>query len=223
MAVDNSGSVTFSPLEAVFAGHEAVIPGAFRRQFLADSMGLPVMLTGTMHEIWYLRWLMPVFWLVGRLGMLPPRAGRDIPATFELVPGVDLEGSPYQAWNRTFEMGGERYHFNTRVTYNGEMGRVVELFGPGGVLHFAWEAQFHPPGTLTISRFATGVAHRWGVWWLPRWLWLLLLGRERFAQTVDGDDPDLVHIELVVGHPLLGDIARYRGSFHVPVTAGLPD
>ena len=67
---------TFSPLEPIFASHEADIPLAFREQFLYSPDDTHrVVLEGKMHHIWHRpKWLLPLFKLVGRLGYVPAGA-----------------------------------------------------------------------------------------------------------------------------------------------------
>jgi hypothetical protein len=205
-----------SPLDPILKPYDHVLPAAFRQQFLTPPDHQSVIVEGIMHDIWYPVWLKPVFWLLGRLGILVPMRGHAVPTTLEVIPQRDSLGRPQQAWKRTFRITRSQHsHFNTTVIYDEQIGCAVDLVGPGRVLYLAWDAQFVPPHTLTIRR--TRCALRFGerLLWLPQWLWPLLLGRERFQQTVDSEKPDHIAIELIIGHPLLGDIFVYRGTFQV--------
>jgi hypothetical protein len=213
----NLANIT-SPLAPILMPVYDVLPVAFRQQFLTPPGENLVLVEGTMQDIWYPAWLTPVFWLLSAAGILVPTRGHAVPTTLEVIPQRDESGRPQQAWNRTFRVSTLQHsHFNTVVIYDENIGYAVDLVGPGHVLYLAWDAQFIAPATLTIRR--TRCALRFGtrLLWLPQWLWPLLLGRERFQQTVDPDQTDLIHIELIIGHPVLGDIFVYRGAFRVSV------
>ena len=49
--------------------------------------------------------------------------------------------------------------------------------------------------------------------WLPRWAWKWLLGTVTFTQRVDAVDERVVHIDLLITHPLFGRVFGYNGTF----------
>jgi hypothetical protein len=205
---------TFSPLEPIFAAHAAEIPLAFREQFLhSPDATHRVVLEGKMHHIWYRpKWLLPLFWLVGRLGILVPRFGRDIPTTLNVRAGRYPSGAPYHVWERTFYFP-QPHPFPTTIIYDEKLGEVVDLVGPNDSLYIVWKAKFHPPNLFTLDSLACGIHLAGRPRWLPQWLWPWLLGVVRFTQRVDEQDDQVVHIELIISHPLFGDFFGYNGTF----------
>jgi hypothetical protein len=202
-----------SPFEPVFAAQQSEIPLSFQEEFLRSPEDpFRVILEGKMHRIWHRpRWLGPVFRVLGRLGILVPYTGQDIPTTLRVEPGRDEDGRPYHVCRRTFYFPSV-VQFTTTTIY--EQGRVVDVVGPGNLLHIASHARFHPPATFT-QRTAR-VAIRVGPlrWQLPGWLWPWLLGVVRFVQTADATEAHTLHVRLAVRHPLLGDVFGYEGTFH---------
>lgn len=51
------------------------------------------------------------------------------------------------------------------------------------------------------------------VYYLPRWIWLPLLGRVDFVQTALVDDDERVDVDLRIKHPLFGEVFGYQGTF----------
>ena len=44
-------------------------------------------LEGVMHDVWHKPgWLGPVYWALGKLGVLVPYTGREVPTTVQIVP-----------------------------------------------------------------------------------------------------------------------------------------
>src|SRR5256885_17199673 len=75
-----------SPLEPIFG--RAQVPAAFKAQFL-PSVDDPcrIVLEGTLHHVWHRpRWLRPLFQLLGRLHILVPDTGTEIPPTSKATP-----------------------------------------------------------------------------------------------------------------------------------------
>jgi hypothetical protein len=99
--------------------------------------------------------------------------------------------------------------------YDEERNRVVDLVGPGKALHMVCRARFAPPDTFTLDSDACGIEVFSRVRWLPGWLWPWLLGTVRFVQRASSFDANRVDIDLVIGHPALGDIFGYEGSFWI--------
>src|SRR5436309_1190675 len=74
-----------SPLEPIFGRAQA--PAAFKAQFL-HSVDDPcrIVLEGTLHHVWHRPgWLRPLFQLLGRLHILVPDTGTEIPTTLEVI------------------------------------------------------------------------------------------------------------------------------------------
>ena len=99
---------------------------------------------------------------------------------------------------------------------------MVDLVGPKNVLYMVWEAKFHPPGTFTLD--TDSIAFRLGrrKVWLPRPIWTFFFGTVTFSQTADSGQEDMVHIHLLITHPLFGRIFGYNGSFQVVRVTEMP-
>src|SRR5436309_2673627 len=76
----------------------------------------------------------------------------------------------------------------------------------------AFKAQFlhsvDDPSRIVLE----GTLHH--VWHRP-WFWPWVIGTVRFVQRADNLDIKRVEIELVISHPLLGDVFGYDGTFWV--------
>lgn len=193
----------FAPVLSSFAG---ALPPAFARQFLHPA---PVRLEGVMYEIWHKPLLRPLFWLLGTLGVLVGKAGKDIPTTLVVEP------APLgQLYRRTFGFDSP-VQLNSLNTYDPATDRVMEWVGPGYALGMIWDVNFQPPGTLLLV--TCGWMLRLGRVHLPvpGWLWPWTLGRADTIQHADENQADIIHIELVVHHALFGDVFGFSGSFHV--------
>lgn len=203
-----------TPLAKVFIGHEHDLPVAFEDQFLATpERDYTVVLEGVMHKIWHRpRWLKPLFWLLGKLGILVPQTGEEIPTTLTVVPGYLPNGDPFHEWNRTFAFKPPT-QFNTRVVYDHKQDNLADLVGPDFRLHMVWKGQFTPPGTFTLATVTNAIRIGNHVTYLPRWIWLPLLGRVQFIQTARADAPDTVDVDLRIIQPLFGEVFGYQGTF----------
>ncbi len=205
-----------SPLEPTFAGHAAAdIPMPFRRQFLhaADEPHGPSLI-GTMRKIWFRpRWIAPVIWVSGKLGVLVPRGGDDVPTRLDVLAGRDGSGRPYHVWKRTFDFPAGPHEFPTTIVYDDEFEDVADIVGPGGFIYLVWRARFHPPATFTLDTLAAAICVGRHKLWLPRWLWPWLLGVVQFRQVARPDDS--IGVDIVISHPLLGDFFGYDGTFRV--------
>jgi len=210
----NATTPVFSPLEPVFAPFAGQIPLEFREQFL-HSAGYPygMVLEGVMHDVWHKPgWLRPVYWALGKLGILVPYNGREVPTSVRIVPGLFANGQVYQRWERTLRFE-KPVRFNTTFIYDPDLRTVVELVGPGEIIAIAWACCFVPPGRLTLDTQACALSLLSRRWWLPRWLWRLMFGTMHFTQDVDAARDDTAHINLLIRHPLLGEVFGYRGTF----------
>ena len=213
-----------TPLAKVFAGYEDSLPVAFFEQFLATpERDYHVVLEGVMHHIWHRPgWLKPLFIFLGWLGILVPKTGKDIPAKLEVVPGYLPDGEGYQEWNRTFAFDKPIY-FNTQVVYDRRQDNLADLVGPGHHLHMVWKGRYIPPGTFTLETVTNAIRLGGRVFYLPKWIWLPLLGRVQFVQTARAEAQDTVDVDLRIVHPLFGEVFGYQGTFQaVRYVNGVP-
>lgn len=203
----------FSPLEPVFASHGINIPYVFQEQFLhSPEYSYTVQLEGKIHRVWHKEILHPLFWLLGRGGILIPKSGQNVPCVFRVGVGYFSDGQPYQRWERTLYFD-KPIHFNTTVLYDQALGLIGDLVGPKDFIYITWKAAFHPPFkfTLDTAKCAFKIGKRF--LWLPEWLWPLIFGVVRFVQKVDEHREDTVHIDLLLTHPWFGEIFGYTGTF----------
>jgi hypothetical protein len=203
-----------TPLTKVFSGYEHSLPVAFEDQFLATpERTYDVILKGVMHRIWHRpKWLKPLFIFLGWLGILVSRMGGAIPTTLTVVPGYLPNGDPYHEWNRTFAFD-EPIYFNTRVIYDKRQDNLADLVGPGYCLHMVWKGQYLPPRTFTLETVTNAIRLGDQVIYLPKWLWLPLLGRVQFVQMAREEAEDTVDVDLRIIHPLFGEVFGYQGMF----------
>jgi hypothetical protein len=203
-----------TPLQKLFEGYESEIPFAFQEQFLATpEREYDIVLEGVMHEIWHRpRWFRPLFWLLGKSGILVPQTGRNVATTLAVIPGYLADGRPYHEWNRTFAFK-KPVRFNTAVIYDTTYQNIADLVGPGRRLHMVWDGKFTPPRSFTLDTIANAIRVRGRVYYLPKWLWAALLGRVKFIQQAHADEDDKVDVDLRIVHPILGEVFGYRGTF----------
>jgi len=203
-----------TPLSEVFLGYENQIPFAFREQFLATpERDYDVALEGVMHEIWQRpKWLKPLFILLGRFGILVPRTGKAIPTRLVVVPGYLPDGQPYHEWNRTFAFNPP-ITFNTAVVFDKRMNNIADQVGPGRFLHMVWDGKFIPPRSFSLDTVTNAIRVGGRIWYLPEWVWSLLLGRVKFIQQAHEEDEKVVDVDLRIVHPVFGEIFGYTGTF----------
>ncbi|MFZ5876117.1 MAG: DUF4166 domain-containing protein [Nitrospirota bacterium] len=205
-----------SPLEPVLTQYGDQIPLAFHDQFLL-SPGHPygVTLDGVMHRIWHKSpSLRPLFWILGKLRILVPYPGHDIPTSLVVLAGYDSTGQPYHQWKRTFCFNPP-VSFNSTVVYDPAVDKVVELVGPRGFLAMAWNVRFTAPGTLRLDTYGWGLRLGRRTFWLPRALGSWVFGIVHFIQSAETANSESVQIELVVSHALFGKMFGYTGWFRV--------
>jgi hypothetical protein len=204
-----------TPLSKVFAEYEPhQLPLAFKEQFLATpERDYDVILEGVMHQIWYRpSWLKPLFVVLGKFGILVPKTGQAIPTKLVVVPGYLPDGQPYHEWNRTFAFEPP-IKFNTTVVFDKRMNNIADQVGVGRFLHMVWEGKFIPPRSFTLNTVTNAVQLGGRIWYLPKWLWLFLLGRVKFIQQAHEDDDNVVDVDLKILHPLFGEVFGYTGTF----------
>jgi hypothetical protein len=117
-----------SPLDPVFAGHTH-IPFALSEQFLHnEECPYGMRLDGVMTRIWYRpASLGPLFWLLGKLGILVPRKAVDVPTTLVVRPGQNSNDGLYHIWDRTFAMA-KPVRFRTTILSDPELGKYDGRF-----------------------------------------------------------------------------------------------
>lgn len=202
-----------SPLDPVFAGHTDV-PFAFAEQFFHhDELPYGMRLEGVMHRVWHRpAVLAPLFRLLGKIRILVPETGEEVPTTLTVRPGENALDGVYHVWDRTFAFR-RPVRFPTTIIHDPEIREVVDLVGPRDALYMVWKAQFHPPDRFTLDTHSIAFRIRGRKLWLPTWLWKLLFGTVRFWQVADSMEGDTVRIDLLITHPLLGRIFGYEGTF----------
>ncbi len=129
-----------------------------------------------------------------------------------VVPGYLPDGEPYHEWNRTFAFDTP-IHFNTRVVFDSVQNNLADLVGPGYRLHMVWKGRYVPPRTFTLETVTNAIHLMGKVFYLPKWLWLLLLGRVKFVQIARAEAEDTVDVDLRILHPLFGEVFGYQGTF----------
>ncbi len=171
-----------------------------------------VVLEGVMDQIWYPWPLTPLYWLLGRFGMLVPRGGRAVPCTLHVVPRRLADGTPVHEWNRTFGFG-KPVAFDTTIVWDERHDNLADLVGRPRMLRMVWDARYRPPGTFTLRSIANAITIRHRNVWLPRLLWKLLLGTVDFVQTADETDDRRVFVHLRIRHAFGMTVFQYRGWF----------
>jgi len=204
-----------SPLDPVFAGHSQ-IPFAFSEQFLhSEQFPYGMRLEGVMRRIWHRPSVLgPLFWFLGKLGILVPNDAVDIPTTLVVRAGQNSADGNYHVWDRTFAFA-KFIRFRTTIIYDSELGKVVDLVGPRNLLYMVWDARFHPPDRFTLDTNSCALRIGAKRFWMPRWLWKLLLGTVTFSQVADSAEGDSVHVDLLIRHPVFGPIFGYDGRFRI--------
>ena len=201
-----------SPFEPLFAG-ESGVPAVFAEPFFhAADDPYSVRLEGTMHRVWHRpAALRPVFWLLGKLGILVPHVAEDVPMAVDIRPERSAAHGPVQVWERAFAFP-RPVRFRTTTLYDPELGRLVDLVGPGDLLYMAWETRRPEPGRFDVATHSCAVRIGGRKLWLPRGLSRLLFGTMRFTQAADPDGGGTMRIDLLIEHPLFGKIFGYEAT-----------
>src|SRR5262245_26926656 len=126
---------TFSPLEPIFAPYDGAVPFALREQFyVSPDDSFDVVLKGKMHRVWYKPgWIRPLMWLAGKVGILVPEKGRNVPTKLRVIAGRDSSGRPIHTWSRTFYFPKRQIRFNTSIVCDPDLGYTADLVGPGNL------------------------------------------------------------------------------------------
>ena len=202
-----------SPVEPVFEGRAGSIPFAFQEQFLlTPEHAHEILLDGEMRSIWYPAALTPLFWALGKIGMLVPIRGKRVPTTLHVIPVRRPDGTPVHEWNRTFRLRKE-VRFNTTIVWDARHNNLADLVSAPRLLRMVWEAKFTGPDTFTLKSIANALTIGPWVLWLPRWCWRFILGTVEFRQTASRDQENRVTIDLRIVHPIFKTVFRYVGEF----------
>lgn len=210
-----------SPFSWVLESVADTLPAALREQFTAADAQYAVVLTGRVERVWRRHgWLRPFFSLLARADILFPETGCDVPASLTITRHLDRHGDPCQRWCRVFAFATLR-RFNATMAYDRETGHVVERLGPAGILQVPWTIRFDAPGRLLI--LAERVEFCLGDWHLrlPAWLGLGV----RAVEEADAAYNDLIRIDIVISHRLLGPVFGYNGEFRLerrPIAGTVP-
>jgi hypothetical protein len=197
-----------SPFSIVLEPCKDDLPVAFREQFLLPVDALyEVVLEGSMDRIWHRPlWLRPFLWLLAWFDILFPETGVDVPASMIISGGRDEQQLPYHRWDRTFSFTKPRY-FNAIMAFSPHARCVVERLGPRGSIEVRWHIHFRPP--LTIEIISSDCYFKAGNRRIP----LPAYPTVRAVETAL--DETLIHVDLTVSHPWLGDVFGYEGVFHL--------
>ena len=195
--------MTASPFAAALGPCAAELPRVFREQFLLPAGR--VALEGEVERVWRRhRWLRPLFAALARADILFPETGSEIPAILVIEPCP-----AGHTWCRGFRFGHIR-RFDATLAFDARADRVIELFGPRGILGFVWEVRFRPPSRIEVWSTDVVVRVCGRRLLLPRWL--CVEGRAVEVATPAGDG---LRIELVVSHAWLGPVFGYEGDFRL--------
>ncbi|KAA3647193.1 MAG: DUF4166 domain-containing protein [Chloroflexi bacterium] len=201
-----------SPFDPLFQDIVEDLPTAFKHQFLhAVDDQTDVVFEGQMDEVWHRpKWLWPFFWLSAQFDILFPETGSNVPATMKLVSSRDKNQQALQRWERTFHFKKLRY-FNATMAYDNAQKSVVEWMGPGNSTEIVWDIEFHP--TEKIEIITKGCNLKIGKLRAPLLKWFY--PQVKATETAIGED--MIHIDLEVSHPLLGNIFGYHGNFKLQI------
>lgn len=197
-----------SPFTQAFARLAPEVPEVFRTQLLVGA-GERAVLVGVMERIWVRWvWLEPTIRLLGALGLLPGRTGRNVPVTLTIEGREDRDGRATQIWRRRFQFFRPR-RMTTSTVFDARSGAAVDQLGPMGMFRLGWRVDFEPPETLKL------VGTHWQLLLGPVTLPLppKLIGLPVVVHTAVS--ADTVHIAFVNEAPLLGEVFGYEGTFTV--------
>lgn len=196
----DAGSSPFAP---VLGPVESELPPVFCAQLLRPGDG--IVLEGSMRRVWRRgRALRPLFSLLAHFDVLFPETGTDVPASLLIRP---LAGGGHR-WERTFVFPRPR-HFDATLAFSPELGRIVELVGPGGCIEMAWDVRFEPPARLLVR--TAGARLRVGRHAVPLPDALAPCVAVVQEATAEGE----LVVDLVVSHVAFGAIFGYDGRFHL--------
>ncbi len=203
----------FSPFEPAFASNPGKIPETFKEQFL-HSPGDPfhIVLDGNLNVWFRPNWLAPLFWVLGKFGILVPETGENVPVTMVVRAEYDKDNKPIQFWDRTFKFNTLR-RFNTILKYDDKMGDVGDFIGKWKFVYIVWEARYHPLDRFTLDTKICAFRFFNCYIWLPRWVWERLFGILRCDQVADDIKGNTFSLDLVIKHPWFGDFFGYNGKF----------
>jgi hypothetical protein len=201
-----------SPFDLALGPYRDTLPAAFKKQYLISvDSGCIAVFDGISDRIWHRpRWLWPLFWVLAHFNILFPETGTNIPATMKITGGRDRFGQPYHNWDRIFSFARPRY-FNAVMAYDIRRQCVVEHFTSMNLLSMTWEISFYAPARLEIITSTCRL--NLGALQIP----LHRLFHPHVRVVESALDEDNIRVELVMSHPLLGDIFGYSGNYTVKI------
>jgi hypothetical protein len=210
----SSSDADESPYAPLLRRDRTSLPDVYADQFLArPAAGVVSVATGSLDRVWCDPPLLrPVFAVLGRMGILIPRMGADVPMSLVLRTGVDERGNPFHVCERQIEIPGAR--FVTRKTFDRILGMLVESMGPAGVLQVAWDTQLRFGRALLFRQIGLGLRVKGRTLWLAEPLWTVATGRARFVQLASTEGAP-VRIRFTLRHPLFGRCFGYAGGFRL--------
>jgi small multidrug resistance pump len=208
-------AVLGSPYSTLFGRDRASLPSVFAAQFLAPpKAGVVSVAMGRLARVWCDPGaLRPFLAVLGRMGILIPRTGVDVPMSLVLRAGIDRRGNPFHECERNIALPGAR--FVTRKTFDRALGMLVESMGPTGVLQVAWDTQLRFGRGLLFRQIGLGIRVRGRTVWLAEPLWMVIAGRARFVQLASPADGGRVGIRFTLRHPIFGRCFGYEGAFRL--------
>jgi membrane protein len=199
-----------SPLTTILLPYVDRLPPVLRDQSLLPAgADYQVILEGQLDRIWHRpAWIQPLLWLLARAGVLFAETGENVPAHITVSAGRDGNGEPCHIWRRTFDFPAPR-HLHSRLSYDAGLGRLVEYFGPGGLLQMVWHVSFQAPLTVAVTTEACALLL--GPWRLvlPAWSYATVA----FTTMAESTHSPFLRLELRLQHPWLGAIFGYHGRF----------
>lgn len=199
-----------SPFEAVLRHQADLLPQQFVNQYLVgpdDSER--ALLVGTMERIWHRpKAIWPLLRMLAVLDIIFPEQGTNVPATMTVEGFWASGGRPAQTWRRSFALPTTR-RFDAVMSFDSEVGRVVEWLRPWQLIEVVWEVAFEPPSTMRITAERMRIGRGSRRVSLPTWLTPSVIA----VETAVGDQD--IAIKLLVSHAWLRDFFGYEGRFRV--------
>lgn len=196
------------PFEPMLSGLD--LPPVFVKMFLLPANArYDVVFEGAMDQIWSVRWVRPLLWILARWNTLFPEQARGVPTQLHISNARDRRGRPCHRWNRTFRFPHEKRRFDALLSWDEERSRVIELTGPRECFEAAWEVRFRPRSIVEVR--GSVVSIRFGKIRIPIPR-LLQLDATAIDTATPGREDEL-HCDLVMSSPAFGRLFGYRGTF----------
>lgn len=203
-----------SPLFSVFNPSKDNLPRAFAHQFLlTDDDDHYIQLSGKMSKVYHPTIFSPLFWILGKFGMLVPKQGENIDTEVKLKAKLDNQGNVIHTYNRKLKFDPP-YEFNTTFMFDEKYQMPAESLGPLGIMYMVWKTEFLPPNDFRFHTHATALKFGNFKLWLPKWIWKLL-GTTYFEQSSTALHPNQTIIALNIETPFSKKFFGYEGEFEV--------